>query len=123
MKIRIKRNSIRLRLTKSEVAQLCANEFFEEKTKFLGQAFSYAVRLSSKHDALSASYKAHTITLYLPRTLGSNWDTTDRVGFENVYRLSSGEELSLLLEKDFACLDDRLEDQTDNYPNPKAKEF
>jgi hypothetical protein len=25
-----------------------------------------------------------------------------------------------LLEKDFACLDNTLEDQSDNYPNPKA---
>ena len=41
---------------------------------------------------------------------------TDRIGFENRY-----EELHLLVEKDFTCLDNVGEDQSDNYPNPLAK--
>lgn len=123
MKIRIKGNSIRLRLTKSQVSELCTNGFVKEQTAFLYQNFSYAVKLSLEHNELSVSYKAHTITLYLPKKLGANWNTTNEVGFKNLYRLPSGETLSLLLEKDFVCLDHRLEDQTDNYPNPKAKEF
>lgn len=125
MKIRIKEKTIRLRSTKSEVSQLFVNELLKKKTKFLNLAFSYAISLSSKHNELSASYKAHTITFYLPKILGANWNVTNKVDFENTYRLPSREELSLLLEKDFVCLDDRLEDQTDNYsnPNPKAEKF
>jgi len=41
---------------------------------------------------------------------------TDRVGFENH---DAG--LHLLVEKDFVCLDEVNEDQSDNYPNPLAK--
>jgi hypothetical protein len=32
------------------------------------------------------------------------------------------EKLHLLVEKDFTCLDNVTEDQSDNYPNPLLKE-
>jgi hypothetical protein len=32
--------------------------------------------------------------------------------------MENGKELFLLLEKDFVCLDETIEDQSDNYPNP-----
>jgi hypothetical protein len=51
--------------------------------------------------------------------MASNWDANDKVGFENTVSLKNGKTLHLLLEKDFTCLDDRGEDESDNYPNPK----
>jgi len=42
---------------------------------------------------------------------------TDKVGFEN-----ADGKLHLLVEKDFVCLDEVAEDQSDNYPNPLAKQ-
>ncbi|MFT5833421.1 MAG: hypothetical protein ACI97N_001048, partial [Cognaticolwellia sp.] len=44
----------------------------------------------------------------------------NQVGFKYEMPLENGEILSLLLEKDFVCLDERGEDESDNYPNPKA---
>ena len=43
MKIRIKGNSIRLRLTKTEVDNFAANGFVEEKTEFGNNYFLYIV--------------------------------------------------------------------------------
>ena len=37
--------------------------------------------------------------------------------------LGDGNELYLLLEKDFQCLDNSIEDQTDNYENPLAAQY
>jgi hypothetical protein len=41
---------------------------------------------------------------------------TDKVGFEN-----NDGEVQLLIEKDFTCLDNVADDQSDNYPNPMAE--
>ena len=41
-------------------------------------------------------------------------------GFQHKQALSNGKELFLLVEKDFVCLDNTFEDQSDNYPNPNA---
>lgn len=49
----------------------------------------------------------------MPDNLSAEWTSTDAVGFENY-----DNELFLLIEKDFKCLDNVAEDQSDNYPNP-----
>ena len=120
MKIRIKGNSVRFRLTKSEVEALCKNGEFEEKTTFQESVFEYAVKMDADGNALRAVFKNNKITLWLPEKYGRDWYQNDRIGFEETMKLDDGQELYLLLEKDFVCLDNTTEDQSDNYPNPKA---
>jgi hypothetical protein len=120
MKIRILGNSVRFRLTRTEVDTLCTKGYIENKTYFDTNVFTYAVRLVSDSKKLSAQFRDDTITLNLPKALGANWHKTEQVGFGETFSFSNNGSLSLLLEKDFTCLDERTEDQSDNYPNPKA---
>lgn len=116
MKIRIKGNSVRFRLTQSEVKQLCEEGEVLEKTEFGDSCFYYAVRMTQETTVLSAKYQEQKITLLLPKSLGKDWYTNAQVGFEQ-----QQDQLFLLLEKDFTCLDNTMEDQSDNYPNPKLQ--
>ncbi|WP_086478047.1 DUF7009 family protein [Arenibacter amylolyticus] len=121
MKIRIRGNSIRYRLTKSEVSALQELGYIAEHTAFNGTQFTYAIKAVENLTALEASFHNNTITLLFPMIENEKWAETDRVGYENNMILNDGQTLKLLLEKDFICLDERLEDQSDNYPNPAAK--
>lgn len=112
MKIRIKGNSLRYRLTKSDVASLAMNGFIEESTNFGAQVFKYALRRGMVN-SLSASFEDNTITIHMPGKMIEEWVYSDRIGFEN-----SNSAMYLLVEKDFVCLDNVAEDQSDNYPNP-----
>ncbi|WP_428329603.1 DUF7009 family protein [Mucilaginibacter sp.] len=112
MKIRIKSNAIRYRLTRTDVAQLAGKGYLEEKVDFTGQPLVYAIQLTDD-SALSSAFKNNAITLFVPRFMVSELTDTDKVGFEN-----SAGQLHLLVEKDFTCLDNVAEDQSDNYPNP-----
>lgn len=114
MKIRIKGNSVRFRLTQSEVKQLCENGSVSEQTNFEDTSFRYTVKMTDDKDTLFANFEDGMITLFLPEGLGKDWYTNERVGFQH-----HQDTLFLLLEKDFTCLDNTMEDQTDNYPNPK----
>ena len=120
MKIRILGNSVRFRLTRTEVDTLCAKGYIENQTNFDTNVFIYAVRLSADSEKLTAQFKENRITLNLPLALGSSWNRKERIGFSETMDLGKYGNLSLLLEKDFTCLDERQEDQSDNYPNPKA---
>lgn len=119
MKIRIKGNSIRFRLTRSEVATFCKKGCIDESTAFTGTTFVYGLQMDSDVAELSAKFRDNTITLYVPEKLVIGWDNDKRVGFENSVSLENGDALHLLLEKDFVCMDDRGEDESDHYPNPK----
>jgi len=120
MKIRILGNSLRFRLTRSEVDTLCTKGYIQDQTTFDTSVFTYAVKLVSDSEQLTAQFRSNTITLNLPKSLGNNWHRTEQVGFNETMEFKNEGTLSLLLEKDFTCLDERLEDQSDNYPNPKA---
>ena len=120
MKIRIKGNSIRFRLTQSEVKSLTETGSIVEKTQFESQSLIYAVKKVEEQNEMTAIFAEGKIILNVPKAQLENWYSNEIVGFKNTQKLLNGNILSLLLEKDFACLDNRIEDQTDNYPNPKA---
>jgi hypothetical protein len=114
MKIRIKGNSIRFRLTKSDVDRFSQNGAIDEITRFGNDLLIYSLKQYSNSN-LSAIFRDNKITLFIPDILAREWISTDRVG------LAYNEEgLELLVEKDFKCLDNVDEDQSDNYPNPQA---
>ncbi len=112
MKIRIKGNSIRYRLSKTDVERFLKLGYLEEEVDFGDKKLLYALK---KHDdtVLKASFEQNTIIIYMPGAMAAQWGEPDKVGFDGVYN-----KLSLLIEKDFQCLDNVIEDQSDNYPNP-----
>lgn len=117
MKIRIRGNSVRLRLTKSEVDQFGKEGYIEESTDFGATKLTYA--LSKTQDAdMSASFENNKINMFLPESKAQEWTSQNIVGFDHKLQLDNGTTLSLLLEKDFKCLDESTEDQSDNYDNP-----
>ena len=120
MKIRIKGNSVRLRLTRTEVETFCETGMYTETTEFISQQFVYELRVSAHITEPQADFKGAKITVLIPLEESKNWANDTKVGFEGNYRLPSGKSLYLLIEKDFVCLDDRDEDESDNYPNPLA---
>jgi len=118
MKIRIQGNSIRIRLSKSEVNRLVTEGIVEEKTSFLNSSFGYCLKKIAGINELSATYEADQIIMFVPESLLENWPTNNIVGFEAHMPIGETDSLYLLLEKDFKCLDNTSEDQSDNFENP-----
>ena len=118
MKIRIKGNTVRYRLSKKEVSELAESGIVEEKTEFVNGSFGYAVKTSEQAE-VSADLSQNIITLYVPETLIRQWAGTDQVGLAGEMSLKDGKTLSLLLEKDFKCIDLAVhEDQSGFFENP-----
>ena len=114
MKIRIKGDSLRYRLTKSDVDHFAKTGYLEEIINFGQLSLVYALKREPVKQ-LAANYQDNKITLLMPTLMAEEWATTEQVGFEN-----NNSKLYLLIEKDFKCMDNVAEDQSDNYPNPHA---
>jgi hypothetical protein len=112
MKIRINGNSLRYRLTQSDIKYFSEHGYIEETTNFGSQSLIYALQRNN-HDSLTAIFNNNKITMLVPVIMAKEWEITERVGFEGIDK-----GLFLLIEKDFKCLDNVAEDQSDNYPNP-----
>ena len=121
MKLRIKGNSLRLRLTKTEITNFGKQGSIEDKTSFAGGAFfGYTLQQKPGIIELEASFSENRITVFVPETMAQQWVSTDIVGFENKMDIGNGQHLFLLIEKDWVCLDNTFEDQSDNFPNPNV---
>jgi hypothetical protein len=118
MKLRIKGNSLRYRLSRSEVEKLAVTGYLEEQTLFGENKFVYALQSTNVGNELSATLEQNKITMLVPVNLINGWPENDIVGFNRNMPLTGSNSLYLLLEKDFICLDETTEDQSDNYENP-----
>lgn len=119
MKIRIKGNSLRIRINKPEVDELCAGSKLQEHTQFPGGRFSYTLERVEGGNNLQADFADGAINMLIPRQMAEGWNNNDVVGFSHHLDLPDGGQLFLLLEKDFKCIDNTMmEDQSANFDNP-----
>jgi len=125
MKLRIRKNSLRLRLTKSEVAQLGETGIIEETIEFVGndsQQLIYALESADEIENPDAIFNGGRITVFIPKRQAEKWTQTNQIGIETEKLLDNGRTLHILIEKDFACLEPgRGEDDTDTFAHPLEK--
>lgn len=121
MKLRIRGNSLRLRLTQGEVRALAEQGVVEDRTEFPGgQALVYRLRSEKESNDITARYTNNLMEIISPEPMAARWCGTDLVTLSASQPLASGE-LRIVLEKDFACLAPREgEDESDNFPHPLA---
>jgi hypothetical protein len=124
MKLRMKNNSIRLRLTQSEVAQFAALGVVEETIEFGstdGECLIYALEKNAA-ETLSARFENGKITIFVPEAKADEWANSDQIGIEALREIGAGKTLKILIEKDFVCATRRDgEDDADAFPHPEAE--
>ena len=123
MKLRIKGNSLRVRVSRSEVARVLAGDCLEETIHFAPEAsatFTYALRKEPSVSRPTVQYTENRVAILIPADRANAWGTTDQVGIEEDISLGNLGSLALLIEKDFACLDRSDNDNEDTFPNPNA---
>ena len=120
MKLRIKENSIRLRLSQSEVASLANGHGIEQQTEFSPMArLFYSLEPSESDDTIRATFGNNRISLFVSLARVKHWAATEQMGIEAIQSVGHDRDLRLLIEKDLQCLQPRPEEDQDAFPNPK----
>jgi hypothetical protein len=123
MKLRIKGNTLRVRVSRSEVARLLAGDCLEETIHFTPEPsanFTYALQQEPLLSRPAVQYTENRVAILIPAGQANAWGTTDQVGIAEDISLGDLGSLAILIEKDFACLDRSDEDNEDTFPNPNA---
>jgi len=115
---------MRLRLKRSEVDQLAAGTSIVEETHFPDAVLTYRLDVS-EDSSFSATFDNSTLLVSLPISKVLDWASTDEVSLFTEQKLSGSGALSLLIEKDFKCLEPGhhrdCEDDEDTFPHPGAQ--
>ena len=119
MKLRILGNSIRLRLTQTEVLNLHKLGWVRASTQFGPDNFlEYELSLSDSSDFIVTFHKGK-ISIALPKSIGIPWCKGAEISIRQQIRMDTDTDLSLLIEKDFKCKTERIgENEDDMFPNP-----
>lgn len=122
MKLRIRENTLRFRLGRSEVETFDQTGAIGENVRFgLGKNdFGYLLEKTPDSN-FSASFADGTIVVRVPASDANSWANSDEVSLAGTFLADEQTELRILIEKDFVCLNAHNdEDQSDRYPHPKG---
>jgi len=122
MKLRIRGNSVRLRITQTESDLIRAGKPVTGVTNFGGgRHLTYRLAMDPAVGEISAAYSDDMITVSLPPGEVRRWTNTDLVSLAGEQPVDESGTLSILVEKDFHCLAPRAdEDESDMFPHPEA---
>jgi hypothetical protein len=113
MKLRLRHNSIRLRLTRSEVDRLQDCGQVQETVEFPQTQFIFSLESANDVDKVSASLIDGRLSVSVPQEHCRAWATTEEVGIDAEFR-----GLTILIEKDWPCLHPSATEDADTFARP-----
>ena len=125
MKLRIRGNTLRLRLSRNEVDSVAQGKEVEESTSFPGGGkLQYVLKQTPSDTSVVKINEGDDscINILVDENKAKQWAKSEEVGLFGSQPLVLGS-LELLIEKDFACRNPRdgVED-SDSFPNPASAE-
>jgi hypothetical protein len=123
MKLRIKGNSLRLRVSRSELARFQAGDRIEETIHFSAApeaTLTYALESASTPSPVTIQYGPREVTVVLSKDRARVWGAQSEVGVYTTLDMGPAGSLEVIVEKDFACLDRDDGDNSDTFANPLA---
>lgn len=110
MKLRIRDNSLRLRLNRREVNGLVSGNRLEERLQFPGDTCITYVLESSRDGCPNASFTANVIHISAPVSTVTDWAQSETIGI--YFELpANGMRLKVAIEKDLECVDAPIDDR------------
>lgn len=120
MKLRLRENSVRLRLLQSEVKKLAESGFVAEEITFSpSRKLVYRVEISNATEDIAVCFEKDTIDFNISPETARNWLDTNLIGLEKEQQIEDAPPLKILIEKDFVCPDRPFDkDNADAFPHP-----
>src|SRR5262245_19371334 len=118
MKLRIRGDSIRIRVTQAELREIAEHGSVRDRSNFGdGAALTYELESDTNAREPRARFAGQLVSIVLPAATVRLWASSGDVSIESEQPIGGGERLRILVEKDFACLQPRTgEDESDMFP-------
>jgi hypothetical protein len=123
MKLRIKGNSLRLRVSPPELARFLDGERIEETIHFSRTpeaSLTYVLESAVQVAPVRVRYESQIVKVILSEDQAGIWGTESEVGVYSTLDIGAADSLEVIVEKDFVCLDRSDEENSDAFANPQA---
>lgn len=119
MKLRIKGDSLRLRIAPSEMKWLMETGRVEDTVHFgadVHARLTYALEHADVSE-MTVRYEPEHVAVVVPTGIARAWSGGDEVGVYGSVNVG-GAHLELAIEKDWACVDKSEAENQDTFPHP-----
>lgn len=113
MKLRFDRNSLRLRLKKSDLEKLRNENVITEIIPFPKGTFAYSLWIEKDQQEVSVMVEERSVKVMLPNGIALTWMNNNEVGIYHTMQVDENNNLDIIIEKDFPCKEAREEDPRD----------
>jgi hypothetical protein len=119
MKLRIRGNSVRIRVSKPELDRVAAEGSAEDRVQFgPGNELRYRLEVAPA-GGVAAEFAGGLLRVLVPKSEVDRWLAPEQVAIEGRQPIGNGTQLRILVEKDYSCLAPRSgEDDSDLFANP-----
>ncbi len=123
MKLRIKGNTLRLRVSRSELTSLLNGNRVEDAIQFTAapeSRLTYGLQVAPQVKPVEIEWKPQSVTVSISEEQMKSWAMEAEVGIYEAVDLGPAGALAVMIEKDFACLEGTEEENADSFANPNA---
>jgi hypothetical protein len=123
VKLRIQGNSIRLRVSRPDLARLLSFGRIEDIVHF-GEEENACLKYVLEHSAnvakIAVRHVGTEVAIILPSHAAQSWAESDQVGIYAKHPLGKFGELAVIVEKDFPCGNPADPENADKFPRPDS---
>lgn len=124
MKIRLYQDSVRLRVSPSEMQDLVKNLPIAEKFSWGDKNSVHPLSfhlIPSEITQLKTGETQGTYLIEWSKALINEWANSEETGMYHTFSVKGGINMSVAIEKDFACKGRDDENKADRFPNPNQE--
>lgn len=114
MKLRFDKNSLRLRLKKSDIEKMREKNSIHEVIAFPNGSFVYKLLFSTDSIEIKARIQDQSLEIVVPSDMALHWMNSDETGLYHTISFNS-QQLDIIIEKDFPCKNHPEEDYSDSF--------
>lgn len=123
MKLRIKGDSLRLRVSRSELDRVLHGERVEDTIHFSmspDAQLTYGLESALQSEPVRIECGPQNVTVLLSKEQTTIWERDSEIGVYGSIEVGQSGSLQVSIEKDFACLDRSDEENADTFINPHS---
>ena len=115
MKLRLDKNSLRLRLKKTDVQHLKEHHYLYEEIAFPKGVFKYGLLISQTASEVMVHLIHLQVEVIIPEKIALHWIEQEETGIYHTIPFGDNQHIDILVEKDYPCKDRPTEDNADTF--------
>ena len=101
MKLRLERDTVRLRLSPNEMELLKADKIVAEKISISSEnEFSYSIQIDNHLNTCFIDFKNNSLKISVPNAIADKWMNSNQIGIKEMIMVENGKATNLIVEED-----------------------